>query len=158
MIFVQGIYSITILFCLHLQPYNTYTSSGLDNTRMRACITSDWWTDAYGLAENTFNYKLILRIRTVGEMYTPIFSFFGKELSISRFQSWNRSQMKGLVIWHSGFFFLFSLILKSSYFSKIGEFKKIKNTAFIWDRSQVWNRDIDNSFLKNENIGVHTSS
>ena len=37
---------------------------------------------------------------TVGKIYTPIFTFFGKELPISRFWSWNWSQMKALVILH----------------------------------------------------------
>ena len=43
----------------------------------------------------------ILKVCTVGKIYTPIFSFLGKELSILRFESWDRSQMEGLVILHS---------------------------------------------------------
>ena len=38
---------------------------------------------------------------TIGKIYTSIFPFFGKELSILRFESWDRSQIKGLVILHS---------------------------------------------------------
>ena len=47
------------------------------------------------------------QVSTVGKIYTPIFSFFGKELSISRFESWDRSQMKGQVILHSQTFKFF---------------------------------------------------
>ena len=57
------------------------------------------------LIKTSHNLTLIIkdqRTRTVGSrIYTPIFSFLGKELSMSRFQSWNRSQMKGPVILYS---------------------------------------------------------
>ena len=46
-------------------------------------------------------YQFIMDIHNDSKMYTPVFFFFGKELSMSQCHSLDRSQMKSLVILYS---------------------------------------------------------
>ena len=69
---------------------------------------------------------------TVGKIrkiYTPRFSFFRKIVSISRFQSWNRSRMKSMVILHS------IGVLTNYFLQKYGDFKFCVVKNYLYDSS-----------------------
>ena len=50
---------------------------------------------------NCLSYSTTGKVKSVKSIVHQYFCFIGKDLPIWRFQSWGRSQMKGLVVLHS---------------------------------------------------------